>query len=72
MQRWEYLTIGITGTRWSDSLGRTGKMPNYSDPMWGDPTVLLNELGEQGWELAGVYGVGGSSFSKLYLKRPRP
>lgn len=70
MQRWEYLTIGIVQKNWADSLGRSGTLPGLGKLMSGNPTELLNELGEQGWELAGVDYPDGYS-RKLFLKRPR-
>jgi hypothetical protein len=65
MQRWEYLTITIAGYQWSDSLGRQGSVPSYKGIAMPNVTQLLNELGEQGWELAGAIEM------TLYLKRPR-
>lgn len=70
MQRWEYMTISIRVLGWKDSLGRSGELPELRSNV-GDPAGLLNELGEQGWELAGVDGGGTASFPTLYLKRPR-
>ena len=76
MQRWEYLTVRVNGLNWRDSLSRTGELPGR-----GESGALLNDLGEQGWELASVqtYGVVRSEFGQpsgefsqeLFLKRPR-
>jgi hypothetical protein len=73
MQRWEYLTLFIESSRWSDSLGRAGTVPlgKNMGVRAGDPTALLNELGEQGWELAGVAGRDDNGVYRLFLKRPR-
>jgi hypothetical protein len=76
MQRWEYLTIFISTVTWQNSLGRTGTLRNIypraleSDRV-GDPTELLNELGEQGWDLVGVNSGYTLTTYKLFLKRPR-
>ena len=74
MQRREYLTLFISSTRWSDSLGREGTLRSipgrFSRPT-GDPTGILNELGEQGWEQAGVAGGDENYVCRLFLKHPR-
>jgi hypothetical protein len=67
MQRWEYLTVEIRYNGWSDSLGRRGSLP--VDSFQTGP--LLNDLGEQGWELAGVADRNGHGVLRLFLKRPR-
>ena len=73
MQRWEYLTIklGQSGL-WSDSLGRSGRLPDTDRMLSGDPTGLMNNLGEQGWELSGVSPRDGNYGWLLFFKRPRP
>ena len=65
MQRWEYLSIAGNGSWWSDCLGRKGGLPTYESLSYGDPTKLLNDLGEQGWDLAGA------GDHQLFLKRPK-
>jgi len=71
MQRWEYLTLVFGGYgNWSDSLGRSGNLPAIDKPL-GHPTSLMNELGEQGWELSGV-NPGSTNRWMLFFKRPRP
>lgn len=49
MQKWEYLEVWHHDYQWVDSLGRSGRLPQA----WNVPMAagLLNELGEQGWEL---------------------
>ena len=37
----------------------------------GDPTPLLNELGNEGWEVAGVTPRDGNYQWHVILKRPR-
>ena len=71
MQRWEYLTISYKYGSWSDSLGRTGTFPKAYGPGTADPTSLLNDLGEQGWELSGVACRDPYDVIHLFLKRPR-
>jgi hypothetical protein len=72
MQRWEYLTIGVWDEKWSDNLGRSGVLPRREAPLyWNDPAGLLNEVGEQGWELTGVAGSEGTNGYWLFLKRSR-
>jgi len=71
MQRWEYLTLTIYHKSWSDSAGRKGDLERP-----GDVAPLLNKLGEQGWDLAGVLGSSYDSEAwlcnfRLFLKRPR-
>jgi hypothetical protein len=72
MQCWEYLTVAYLSNSWSDSLGRRGELPSGFDYYTGDPTGLLNDLGEQGWELCGVASKNGNNVYQLFLKRPRP
>ena len=67
MQRWEYLTITVSRFAWSDSAGREGELP-----LEGEASGLLDELGEQGRDLAGVQAYGSySGYFRLFLKRPR-
>jgi hypothetical protein len=72
MQRWEYLTIEMWQGAWVDSLGRSGRLKivgRLPGPDGGDvadtPVEVLNELGEQGWEVAGIMS------GRILLKRPR-
>lgn len=76
MQRWEYLEVQVHQEHWIDSLGRRGKLPSeraygasYGETYFSGG--LLNELGEQGWELAGVPSSMDQRDHKLLLKRPR-
>ena len=68
MQQWEYLeaTVDLEKKTWKDSAGRERRIRKRS-------TVdVLNELGEEGWELAGVSPLSGDTVSRLYFKRRRP
>lgn len=69
--RREYLEIHVRHQYWRDSMGREGQFEYL--PGWGSsPGTLLNTLGEQGWELAGVAGSQGEQEYRLFLKRPKP
>ncbi len=72
MQRWEYLEIQIdSGIRvWRDSLGREGELREATG-RWGSYRhggALLNDLGDQGWELVGIEAV--PSGSTVWQSRP--
>ncbi len=60
MQRWEYLEVEVNYFYgwWRDSLGRRGKLVDSEEADPNQPFShsgpLLNELGEQGWELIGI------------------
>lgn len=79
MERWEYLEIHVHEGNWVDSMRRHGVLPRighpahpYASSQFGMATTgpLLNELGEQGWEVTGVASVGFYTY-KLFLKRPK-
>lgn len=74
MQRWEYLIVAMSRGEYRDSLGRKGQLPTrfHGSGSSGDPTGLMNELGEQGWELSGVAGSYEPDVYQLFLKRPKP
>ncbi len=71
MDRWEYLEIWASKAQWWDSVGRSGKLPeSTADDCW-PVTPLLNELGDQGWEVVGIAADGYHWWQqKLLLKRP--
>jgi hypothetical protein len=66
VQKWEYLRVYFPGTKWYDSLGRSGEGVKTGQG-WYHCGGLLNELGAQGWELTGV---GGQYGNLLYFRRP--
>lgn len=62
MQKWEYLEVFLDyyHKEWHDSMGRQGELERGAavgypkQVTWGHSGTLLNALGQQGWELAGV------------------
>ena len=44
VQKWEYLIVNLLSPMWIDSLKRSGKIDGGIAP-------LLNQMGEEGWEL---------------------
>lgn len=75
MQKWEYLQVNVSNWEWVASAGRSGRLPKMEWPEQPrstepDTTGLLNELGENGWELTGVASDSHLNYI-LFLKRPR-
>ena len=70
-RRWEYLEVDVHVETWSDSTGRSGRLPIAEAGPGQIPSVLgvLNELGGQGWELAGVSNSQSPLIYRLLLKR---
>lgn len=72
--RWEYLTIFVYEHIYSASDGSQGEVPLYPDPgkrRSRDRFTLsdkLNELGDEGWELASTRTIEEVSY-ELILKR---
>jgi hypothetical protein len=56
MPRWEYFVLRTLAGIWWDESGRQHRL---DDKKGLTLTSLLNELGAQGWELAGVGGYSG-------------
>ena len=73
MQKWEYLEVSVAYRHWVDSMGRSGELSQQAHSHAGfySAASLLNELGQQGWEVTGV-AAGNSSTFTLLLKRPMP
>jgi hypothetical protein len=76
------LIIGLLSIGAWNSQGQTekAKSVSYEYLVLSDPTEVsgldeglkkLNELGAQGWELAGVTKSGGHGSARIYLKRAR-
>lgn len=70
MQQWEYLELIYLGNEgaWLDSDGVTGKVARVRQTH--TLADKLDELGAQGWELAGVLSVD-EAYYRLLFKRPR-
>ena len=77
-----FLIVGVLSIGAWNSQGQTEKVRNvsYEYLVLPDPTESsaldegikkLNELGAQGWELAGVSKSGGYGSARLYFKRPK-
>jgi hypothetical protein len=64
VEKWEYLVLSVSD-EWSDSNGRKGRL---SRDWEASLAALLNDLGNQGWEMSGV---GVVSTWRFYFKRPR-
>lgn len=76
MTRWEYREVFVNHQYgwWMDQHGQLGKLAAVRTPARGEyrfATPLLEELGAEGWELAGVVGEADRE-QRLYFKRPRP
>ena len=76
MDRWDYLEVLVGDRAWVDSNGRWGELAlldvghgRWKSFEWESVAELLNELGGDGWELAGV--ANGQNNHRLFFKRPR-
>jgi hypothetical protein len=70
MQTWEYLQIHVDDKDWIDSTGRSGQLPELRrGKRWGNLAPLLDELGSEGWEVAGVLNSDDSWEYQVVLKR---
>ena len=71
LRRWEYLEVDVHVETWSDSTGRSGRLPIAEAGPGQLPSVMgvLNELGHQGWELAGVSNTQSPLIYRMILKR---
>ncbi len=70
-RRWEYLEVDVHVETWSDNTGRAGRLPIGEAGPGKIPSVVgvLNELGGQGWELAGVSNSQSPMIYRMLLKR---
>jgi hypothetical protein len=71
VRRWEYLEVDVHVETWSDSAGRSGRLPIAEAGPGQVPSVLpvLNALGQEGWELAGVSNTQSPLIYRLFMKR---
>ena len=71
VRRWEYLEVDVHVETWSDSSGRSGRLPIAESGPGQMPSVVgvLNELGSEGWELAGVSNTQSPLIYRMLLKR---
>jgi hypothetical protein len=71
MQKWEYLTVYVSGDEWFDGHGKSGMLPKYSEKFSvSNPMDTLISLGIDGWELSGVASGHNTASYQLFLKRP--
>ncbi len=74
MQKWEYLEVRISGPEWADSRGNYGRLEDVKlrSTRWHSIAPFMNELGEEGWELAGTADDENLNSYVMYFKRPKP
>jgi hypothetical protein len=66
MQRWEYLVLEVEQDH--------PRLMNGQELRGWDSLKLyavLNQLGEEGWEMVGTQSTPSYTFAKLFFKRPR-
>ena len=77
MDKWEYLTVIVSDLDWAATNGQSGtfqgyiKTDNYTSNQLEDNSGLLNQLGDDGWELTGAVGSESYSGYKMFFKRPK-
>jgi len=52
---WEYKVVKVAGKE-------AEKMANYGSLVYGDQTIMLNKMGQEGWELISTYTEIGTAF----------
>ena len=70
-RRWEYLEVDVHVETWSDSAGHSGRLPIAESGPGQVPSVVgvLDQLGQEGWELAGVSNTQSPLIYRMLLKR---
>ena len=70
-RRWEYLEVDVRVENWSDNTGRTGRLPIAESGPGQVPSALgvLNQLGQEGWELGGVNNTTSPLIYRMVMKR---
>jgi hypothetical protein len=77
MQKWEYIELRIFGPEWADSRGNSGKVApsaarhGYTG-QWRSIAPILNELGAEGWEMAGIADDASPNAYTAFFKRLVP
>ena len=70
MPKWEYLIITVTGMGAKKKpVSRNGE--NVKDDANVNLSTFINQLGEEGWELAGVLSPSDFVQGDLFFKRPK-
>lgn len=71
MQQWEYLVVTVKGVGSERTVHAiNGKeLQNFPLPKM---HILINTLGEDGWEMAGCTNSYDCTVSDLFFKRPKP
>ena len=74
MTVWEYLEVfanTVQDREWLDSRGRRGEL-GQQESGYDFYTSLLDQLGQDGWELVSVMGEGAMAGSyRFFFKRPK-
>jgi hypothetical protein len=69
MAKWEYLTIMVIGRSWNSSDGKSGEIERYTNSgQLRTVQPVLNQFGEQGWEMTGVRGIE-NTYYEMFFKR---
>ena len=72
MEKWDYLTVYVSGEEWFDGEGKSGTLPKYSEKFTvSNPLDVLKALGSDGWELSGVASGHNTASYELFFKRPK-
>ena len=73
MQKWEYLEVRISGPEWADSQGNCGRLTDLKlrCTSWRSAAPMLNDLGEQGWEMVVAADDESLNSYLLYFKRAK-
>ena len=73
MQKWEYLEVRISGPEWADSKGNSGRLEDVRlrSTRWNSVAPTMNQLGEGGWELAGIADDESLNSYVMFFKRAK-
>lgn len=75
-QKWEYIELRVFGPDWADSRGNAGRLVSLpikqgGAAQWRWTSPVLNELGEEGWELVGMADDASPNAYTAFFKRPK-